>query len=68
MTERRMHTERLELTPMSAEIIEALLHGRAERLRSLTQAEFPRPVAPPPYMAESLPEVVGRLIGQVLVL
>jgi len=61
VTEERIHTERLELTPMTADSIEALLQGRAERLRSLTRAEFPEPLAAPPYMAESLPEVVVRL-------
>jgi [ribosomal protein S5]-alanine N-acetyltransferase len=57
-----MHnTPRLELTPLSAEAIDALLAGDKARLRSLTGAEFMEPVAPPPYMAESLPEVRERL-------
>jgi ribosomal-protein-alanine N-acetyltransferase len=57
-----MHsTSRLELAPMSAETIDALLAGDAERLRSLTGAVFPTPVEPPPYMAEALPAVRGRL-------
>jgi [ribosomal protein S5]-alanine N-acetyltransferase len=56
-----VHTARLELSPLSAEAIEALLDGDADRLRSLTGAEFPLPVAPPPYMADSLPVVRDRL-------
>jgi ribosomal-protein-alanine N-acetyltransferase len=56
-----VHTGRLELTPLSAEAIAALLEGDGERLRTLTGAVFPRPVAPPPYMAESLPVVRDRL-------
>jgi ribosomal-protein-alanine N-acetyltransferase len=56
-----VHTARLELSPLSADAIEALLAGDAIRLRMLTRAEFPPPVAPPPYMAESLPVVRDRL-------
>ena len=59
--ETHLQTERLELTPLSADAIDALLHGDAPRLRSLTAAEFPAPVGPPPYMAESLPVVRERL-------
>lgn len=54
-------TSRLELAPMSAEAIEALLSGDRERLQSLTAAVFPAPVEPPPYMAEALPAVHSRL-------
>ena len=54
-------TPRLDLTPMSADVIDALLAGDADRLRSLTGAEFRDPTAPPPYMAESLPVVRDRL-------
>jgi ribosomal-protein-alanine N-acetyltransferase len=56
-----VHTARLELTPLSGDAIEALLQGEAGRLHSLTGAEFPQPIAPPPYMAESLPVVRDRL-------
>ena len=57
-----MHsTPRLELTPLSADVIDALLDGDAARLRSLTGAEFRDPAGPPPYMAESLPVVRDRL-------
>jgi RimJ/RimL family protein N-acetyltransferase len=54
-------TERAELLPLTAAAIDALLAGDAVRLRSLTGAEFSPPVGPPPYMAESLPEVRNRL-------
>src|SRR3954464_6977923 len=56
-----LRTPRLELSPLSAESIDALLEGNSNRLRSLTGAEFPVPVAPPPYMADSLPVVRDRL-------
>ncbi len=54
-------TPRLDLIPMSADVIDALLAGDADRLRSLTGAEFRDPAGPPPYMAESLPVVRDRL-------
>ncbi|MGH7509114.1 MAG: GNAT family N-acetyltransferase [Gemmatimonadales bacterium] len=54
-------TSRLQLVPLSAEAIEALLAGDQGQLRSLTNAEFPLPVGPPPYMAESMPLVRDRL-------
>jgi [ribosomal protein S5]-alanine N-acetyltransferase len=56
-----VHTARLELTPLDADAIRALLAGDAKRLKQLTGAAFPQPVAPPPYMAESLPVVGTRL-------
>jgi [ribosomal protein S5]-alanine N-acetyltransferase len=52
---------RLEISPLTADAIEALLKGNIERLRVLAGAEFPEPLTPPPYMAESLPEVLTRL-------
>jgi ribosomal-protein-alanine N-acetyltransferase len=61
MAETHLRTERLELTPMSADVIDALLRGDAPRLRSLTSAEFAAPAAPPPYMADALPAVRERL-------
>ena len=61
MTDRSILTQRLELTPLSAEAIDALLGSDGPELRVLTRAEFPLPVAPPPYMAESLPVVQRRL-------
>jgi RimJ/RimL family protein N-acetyltransferase len=56
-----IRTTRLEMVPLSAEAIEALLEGNPDRLRTLTGAEFPQPITPPPYMAESLPVVLSRL-------
>jgi len=61
MVEISVHTARLELTPLEAEAIEALLAGDGEHLKVLTGAAFPRPVGPPPYMADSLPVVLARL-------
>jgi [ribosomal protein S5]-alanine N-acetyltransferase len=56
-----IRTARLELFPLTADAIDALLQGESGRLGSLTGATFPTPVAPPPYMAESLPVVRDRL-------
>jgi len=56
-----VRSDRLEILPLSADAIDALLQGDAGRLRSVTGAEFPLPVAPPPYMADSLPVVRDRL-------
>jgi RimJ/RimL family protein N-acetyltransferase len=61
MSQPVVRTSRLELNPLSAEAIDALLQANGDLLRSLTGAEFPLPVAPPPYMAESLPLVRDRL-------
>jgi ribosomal-protein-alanine N-acetyltransferase len=56
-----VHTTRLELIPLDVDAIQALLAGDARRLEALTGAAFPRPEAPPPYMADSLPVVAARL-------
>jgi ribosomal-protein-alanine N-acetyltransferase len=56
-----IHTDRLELFPLSAAAIDALLQGDDRGLGSLTGASFPAPLTPPPYMAESLPVVRDRL-------
>lgn len=56
-----VRTDRLDLAPLGLAAVEALLAGDADRLRELTGAEFPRPAAAPPYMAEALPVVRDRL-------
>jgi RimJ/RimL family protein N-acetyltransferase len=61
MTAVSLRTQRLELFPLTADAIDALLAGDQARLRSLTDADFQSPVAAPPYMAESLPVVRDRL-------
>jgi ribosomal-protein-alanine N-acetyltransferase len=61
MADGSLRTQRLELLPLTSDAIEALLAGDPARLRSLTDAEFPQPVGPPPYMAETLPVVRNRL-------
>ncbi len=60
-TELLLQTERLQLSPLGADAIDALVNGDAARLGSLTGARFPTPAGPPPYMAESLPLVRDRL-------
>ena len=60
MTEHVVRTARLELRPLNAESVDALLAGDGERLGRLTGARFRTPV-PPPYMAEALPVVHERL-------
>jgi [ribosomal protein S5]-alanine N-acetyltransferase len=61
MSQSPVRTSRLELIPLSADAIDALLQADGDQLRALTGAEFPHPVAPPPYMADSLPVVRDRL-------
>lgn len=56
-----VQSARLELVPLQADPIDALLAGDAERLRALTGARFTEPAAPPPYMADALPVVRERL-------
>jgi RimJ/RimL family protein N-acetyltransferase len=60
MTRLQVRTPRLDLTPMTAPVIEALLAADAPRLHALTGARFRHP-SPPPYMAEALPVVRDRL-------
>jgi RimJ/RimL family protein N-acetyltransferase len=62
MVDISVHTARLELMPLEADAIRALLSGDAKRLKELTGAAFPVPAAPPPYMADSLPVVMARLL------
>jgi RimJ/RimL family protein N-acetyltransferase len=61
MRDLRVSTERLELAPLTLDGIEALIAGDGARLRELTGVLFPRPAAPPPYMADPLPTVRERL-------
>jgi RimJ/RimL family protein N-acetyltransferase len=60
MSETVVRTPRLELRPLGAAAVDALLAGDEPRLRRLTGARFREP-APPPYMAEALPVVRDRL-------
>lgn len=60
MTDSQIHTSRLDIAPMSADVVQALLDGDAPRLFALTGARFRRP-SPPPYMADALPVVRDRL-------
>jgi len=59
----QVRTERLELAPLTADAIEALVGGDGARLRELTGVLFPHPASPPPYMADPLPEVRARLLA-----
>ncbi|MBA3895220.1 MAG: GNAT family N-acetyltransferase [Gemmatimonadales bacterium] len=60
MSNALVRTPRLDLTPLSAEAIDALLTGDGARLDAITGARFRDP-APPPYMADALPVVRDRL-------
>lgn len=61
MMDIRVRTERLDLVPLALGEIDALIAGDGTRLRELTGVLFPRPAAPPPYMADALPAVRERL-------
>lgn len=60
MSDTTVRTARLDLYPLDADAVDALLAGDAERLRRLTGARFRTP-APPPYMADALPVVRERI-------
>lgn len=57
----KLATERLELTPFTAEAIDALLEGDGARLREETGYIFPTPLGPPPLLEAVLPLVRSRL-------
>lgn len=57
----KVETARLTLTPFEADAIDALLRGDEARLTRLTGQTFPRPLQPPPLMADVLPLVRDRL-------
>ncbi|HKU63026.1 MAG TPA: GNAT family N-acetyltransferase [Gemmatimonadales bacterium] len=60
MTPPRVRSERLDLTPLPASAVDALLAGDTGTLERITGARFADP-APPPYMADALPVVRDRL-------
>ena len=60
MSNALVRTPRLDLTPLGADALDALLAGDGARLGALTGARFRDP-APPPYMADALPVVRDRL-------
>jgi RimJ/RimL family protein N-acetyltransferase len=60
MTETTLRTDRLRLAVLDLPTIDALIAGDRDRLEARTGARFHRP-APPPYMAEALPDVRERL-------
>ena len=62
MTQPRVLSERLELTPLAGTAVDALLAGDTGTLERLTGARF-ADAAPPPYMADALPVVRDRLRG-----
>lgn len=57
----KISTDRLELAPLSADSIDALLGGDEPRLRELTGATFPAPLRPPPLIEDVLPLVREQL-------
>lgn len=56
-----IRTERLTLSVLAPDAIDALLAGDALRLGAITAAAFPTPLAPPPLMEDMLPDVRDRL-------
>lgn len=54
-------TDRLDLHPVPAVALEALIAGDADRLDALTGARFARPLVPPPLMADALPFMLERV-------
>ena len=54
-------TERLDLPPLSAAAIQALIDGDGERLAELTGAVFPLPLRAPPELEDALPFLRDRV-------
>jgi RimJ/RimL family protein N-acetyltransferase len=54
-------SDRLDLPPMSADAVQALIDGDAAHLTALTGAAFPLPLQPPPLTADALPFFRDRL-------
>jgi RimJ/RimL family protein N-acetyltransferase len=55
----RLGSERLDLVPFSAAVLEAMIGGDGEELRALTGARFSGGIAPP-LMADALPHFLDR--------
>src|SRR5690348_15456914 len=55
-------TERLELVPLAADALEALIQQDRERLEALTAAHFPEPLQAPPLMEDALPSMRDELL------
>ena len=60
----RLLTDRLELLPLTADALDALLLRDRARLEALTIARFPDPLLPPPLMDDALPFMRDRLRAQ----
>jgi RimJ/RimL family protein N-acetyltransferase len=56
-----LSTPRLDLIPLNADAIDALLAQDERRLRALTGVSFPTPLRPPPLLEDVLPLVRDRL-------
>ena len=61
MVEALVRTDRLNIAPLGLSAIEAILEGDSSELERLTDAIFPHPASPPPYMTDALPVVSERL-------
>jgi len=56
-----VRTARLEIAPLSAAALDALIAGDGQRLTACTGASFAAPDAPPPLLADALPIVRDRV-------
>lgn len=61
MTDLRLLTDRLELLPLTADALDALILRDRRRLEAITSACFPNPLVPPPLMEDALPLMRDRL-------
>ena len=57
----RLTTDRLELRPLTAEVLDALIRRDGGELYALTGARFPEPPVAPPLMEDALPFMRDRL-------
>lgn len=58
---RPLTTRRLELVPMTASALGAMIDGDGQRLTKETGARFPEPVVAPPLMEDALPYIRDRV-------
>ena len=57
----RLSTDRLELLPLTADDLDALIRRDRSQLEAATGARFPDPLLPPPLMDDALPFMRDRL-------
>ncbi len=58
----RLSTDRLDLLPLTADALDALIRADRAALETVTGARFPDPLTAPPLMEDALPYIRDRLL------